>query len=152
MANQGSNFGQDFSFTPGPRSLTTTSQYSFACFQTAGAAQTFTPDIPNTDNMFSFPAGVIQNRLSAGSAELSVRMDGVTKVICGDSVTAGAGVTLNVGATATGHIDTVTQGVQTAATAPVLIGAVVGMALEPGQTNQAVEIHLRLAIAPPYIT
>lgn len=148
MAGRGSNFGQDYSLRLGTRALTTTARYSVvSAADTTGSAD-WTVDIPNTYTAAdtSFMVGVLQNRLSATSAAVgTVRMEGVSAIQCGDSVAAFSLVTLGVGGTATGFIDqfAYTATNTTLVTAAMVQRGILGMALENGQTNQTIEVHLR---------
>ena len=146
MAGRGSNFGQDYTFILGASALTSTSQYSLVFVTTASAD--FTVEIPQTTSAAhtQFVVGVLMDRLSATAQAVgTVRMEGVAPVYCGDSVSAFSYVTLGVGGTNTGFIDQfVYTGTNTTlVTAAMEQRGLLGMALENGQTNQLIEVHLR---------
>ena len=146
MAGRGSNYGRDYTFILGASALTTTSQYGVVV-ATATSAN-FTVEIPQTTGASDtrFVVGVLQDRLSATAQAVgTVRMEGVSAVYCGDSVAAFSYVTLGVGGTNTGYIDQfVYTGTNTTlVTAAMEQRGLLGMALESGQSNQLIEVHLR---------
>lgn len=148
MAGRGSNFGQDFTLLLGASALTTSSQYSVVTADDTTASADLTVDIPQTTSAeaSTYIVGVLMNRLSATAQAVgTVRMEGVAPVYCGDSVAAFSHVTLGVGGTNTGWIDqfAYTGTNTTLVTAAMTQRGLLGIALENGQTNQLIEVHLR---------
>ena len=92
--------------------------------------------------------GVNQSEMSANSIVCLVRRYGLSKVICGGSVTAGQYVVAYEGVSTTTHYGSIQQvGANgtpiTAATASVSAQhTVLGVAIENGQTDQAIYIDL----------
>lgn len=145
MANRGGP-GFDLSFTPGSRVATTTAQFSWVCGDmTAGV--NYTPNVPNTTTALLYPVGVLQSgNNSANTAQISVRVSGVSAVNCADTCQAFAWLRLST----LGSVmqATLTSGATaTITTAAITNIALVGQALESGVTGSVIEMVIR-----PYVS
>lgn len=145
MANRGGP-GFDLSFTPGSRALTTTAQWTWVDGDQT-APTSYTPNVPNTTTALVFPVGIVQSgNLSANSAQMTVRVAGVSAVNCADTCNAFAWLRQNT----TGSVmqATLTSGATaTITTAAITNIGVVGQALESGVTNSVIEMLIR-----PYVS
>ena len=124
----------DLTFKCGTTVITTTSQYKVCYISSSG-----TVDLINTTATARTAIGVIQSYQSAGSIACTVRLHGVSKVYCRDSVTAGLAVFGYEGTSVTG------DGVGCIDMKAASITAethVLGFALEDGQTGQAISIYV----------
>ncbi len=123
----------DLTFKCGTTVITTTSQYAVCYISASG-----TVDVVSSTATARKAIGVIQSFQSAGSLNCNVRLHGVSKVFCRDSITAGYAVFAYEGVSTTvgyGCIDmnaaSVTSETHT-----------LGFALEDGQTAQAISIFV----------
>lgn len=134
MANSGGPVF-DMTFRVASANATTTAQFSVVCGGTNSS--TFAPSIPTTTTSYSYPVGVIQNRMTANSTAVTVRMGGVSKVQLLDSITAFQ--YLKVAASGTCGQFTLSATQNTVTTANQIYVGVIGKALEDGATGQVIE-------------
>jgi hypothetical protein len=92
--------------------------------------------------------GIVQTAQSAGSSVVGVRVSGLSKAICGASITAGQWVCAYEGVSTTTHYGSI-QGIpalgasMSVATASVTsYRNILGFAVENGQTSQAISVVL----------
>jgi len=149
MAGFGTTFGQDYTMKGSAATLTTTSQWLVCTPATVTGNADFTVDITNTITAHHRLVGVLQSYPSAGSSTVLVRMTGISRAICSDSVECMQWVKID----STGTIKQVTEGTAaTFTTANVTLVGILGMALENGQTSQTILVDLRPQISTYNLT
>lgn len=131
----------DLNLKAGSLLLTSTSQYKVALL-----SDEFTAQLPSSTATARTGIGIVQSFQSAGSEVVKVRVGGISKAICGASVTAGSWVIPYEGISTTTHYgsiqavpaigSSITVGTATASS----YSNILGFALENGQTNQAISI------------
>ena len=134
MANAGSK-SPDMTFAPGPFCLTTTAQFSIVCGGTNTAS--YQPEIAQTTTSYSYPLGVIQNRMTSNALSMTVRTGGFSKVLLLDSVSAFQ--YLKVAASGTCSQFTLSSTQLTVTTANQVFRGVIGKSMEDGRTGSVVE-------------
>ena len=146
MANRGGP-GWDISFTPGTLVLTNTGvRFRWVCGD-ASAPTSYTPNIPSTLTMTRYPVGIVQStNLSASSAQVTVRVGGVSAAECGATVAAFEWVKLATNGTIAHATMTANAGLTATTSGYVTIG-IVGQPLESGVTLSIVEMLIR-----PYLS
>lgn len=144
MTNFGTTFGQDYTFKITDVTKTVTSQYKVCFPNTVTSASDFTVDVSGTTTVHHRPVGIIQSCPDANSDVATVRMTGISRAVCSDSVEAFEWVTTD----STGTIRDVVHGTElTITTAAIVKTAILGLSLETGETEQTILIDLRPHLA-----
>lgn len=150
MSIAGNGREYDIPFNAGSNLRTTTSQY-YCVALTAGTTTTdrlveacgdtgtyATPTIA----AFHF-IGINQTYMSSNSQECTVRMMGISKAICAESITAGQWIMPYFGVSTTtrkGQIVAVDDGVSVGGHSIASHSVIAGRALQPGSTNDVISV------------
>ena len=147
MAFSGNGQGRDISLCPSAGLLTSTSQWTWCCLNTAVDFSATAPTNTATGDM---AYGIIQSNQSAGSERVTVRIAGISKARCVSTITAGDYVKCtNSYTNYSGYTESiiVTAGTTTNATFTSII-VVGGVALEGGVTGQVITIDINKTLLP----
>jgi len=153
MAVDGIGIGREYDvpFKIGANLKTTTSQYMAVAmvpgtstavdWTVEGASNSATVGVATSTARHAI--GICQDALSAGSTRCTVRMFGLSKVICGDSITAGEWICADWGVSATiveGGVVAVDDAVTCSAATQSITShvTILGRALEKGSTNTVI--------------
>jgi len=159
MAIGGNGREYDITFLAGAQLRTTTSQYKcvgFAPGTTTNANRTVdlcgnTGTISEPTATAAFVIGINQTYMSSGALECNVRMHGVSKAVCAESITAGMFVAAygGIGAAAStttmaGKIINIDNAVTCTAYGATVSSqfVVLGRALENGSTNGVISVFV----------
>ena len=152
MAISGNGREYDITFIPGSDLLTTTSQFLVVGMAPTSTVANRTVFLAGSGGVGATMCadgaiGINQTMLSSGSLDCSIRMFGVSKAVCAESIAAGAFVMAYWGVSTTtmaGKIVQVDNAVTiTAATASISAQTVIlGRALENGSTNSVISVFV----------
>jgi hypothetical protein len=154
MAIGGNGQSVDVAFQLGAQLKTSTSQYKTVAIAGQTTSADFTVELTGQTNTVATPTaasrsaiGVMQEYNSAGSTQANVRLFGVSKVVCADSVTAGDFLVSYEGISTTtmaGRVVAIAPGLSTLAgtTSITSFRVVLGRALESGQTNTVISAFI----------
>jgi len=156
MALKGTGSDLDISLKAGSSLKTTTAQFKVCGMENSSTTDDFTAymadagaAVSNT-NTARRAIGIVQTYPSSGSAEVSVRIHGLSKAVCAGSVSAGDFVAAYEGASTTtfpGHIVRANAAAETVLTTTVA-KVILGRALETGQTNSVISVFVNPAPYP----
>jgi hypothetical protein len=161
MAIQG-NQGVDQSFLLGAQLKTSTSQYKAVCIAGQSTSADWTVELCGQTNSIATPTaasrsaiGIMQEYNSATTTRANVKLHGVSKVKCADSVTAGDFLVAYEGISTTtfaGFVVAIAPGASTVAatTSITSFRVVLGRALESGQTNTVISAMINPQFVSTY--
>lgn len=152
MAISGNGREYDITFIPGSDLLTTTSQFLVVGMAPTSTVANRTVFLAGSGGVGATMCadgaiGINQTMLSSGSLDCNVRMFGISKAVCAESIAAGSFVMAYWGVSTTtmaGKIVQVDNAVTiTAATASISAQTVIlGRALENGSTNSVISVFV----------
>lgn len=97
----------DITLKLGSEAKTTTAQYKAVAMDPTSTTGDFTANFPVTTAALNAPVGIIQNYITANASSAQVRVLGISKAYCYDSIVAGAPVAMalkTAGGAYTGYI------------------------------------------------
>lgn len=149
LTNVGNSY--DINLKAGATLLTTTSQYKVVGMEPTSTTGDLTGYLANNNtatsntNTARHAVGINQTYLSSTSEVCTVRLHGVSKVVCAASIPAGAFLVAYEGistSTRAGQVSPVVNGITFTALSLTVNRVVLGRALEAGSTNTVIHAYI----------